>query len=848
MPEYILVGGHSMKKEIGLTEEEVEKSRQQYGTNELGNYKKNSFLHLVLQSLGDPIIRILLIALAIKTIFLMKNFDWYETLGILLAIFMASFISSVSEYGSDKAFSKLIEEASRIKCRVKRNNKKMEIPVGDVVVEDVVYLESGDKVPADGKIIEGMISVDESSLNGESKEARKNIASSILRGSVVVSGEALMQVEKVGSDTFYGKMAEELKMEQPTSPLKLRLAGLANLISKIGYVSAFIIFLSYIFLNGFTFSNILYALTLSVTIIIVCVPEGLPMMVTLVLSSNMKKMLKDNVLVRKLVGIETAGSLNILFTDKTGTLTKGELEVTKYVAGNLKEYSYQELIQTKLSKIVKISCTVNNASSFDGDNVIGGNITDKAILKFVKKSNISYSKEKVIPFTSQNKYAITTIHDEERIHLIKGAPEKILPFCKYYYNEFGKKEYLNKDKVNSYIQEKAKEGIRILMLATSTQKEPVPFHSLNLVGLLLIKDDIRANVIEGIELVKSAHINTVMLTGDNKETACAIAKELHLLEPDSVILTSDDLNKLSDAELKKIISKLKVVARMLPHDKSRLIRVCQELDLVVGMTGDGVNDAPALKRADVGFSMGSGTEVAKEASDIVILDNNFLSISKAILYGRTIFKSIRKFIILQLTINLCALSLSILGPFVGIDTPVTVIQMLWINMVMDTLAGLAFAFEPPLLEYMKEHPKKKNEPIMNKYMYSQILWTGLLSSFLCFFFLKSSLIKNFYKSEEALLSAFFGLFIFIDIFNSFNARTNRLNLFANIKQNKVFIVIISFIVIVQLLLIYFGGSVFRTIGLSFHELELMIFFAFLVIPIDFMRKYYLKLKNKNHGV
>jgi len=838
-----------MKKEIGLTEEEVEKSRQISGTNELGNYKKNSFLHLVLQSLGDPIIRILLIALAIKTVFLMKNFDWYETLGIVLAIFMASFISSISEYGSDKAFAKLMEESSKIKCRVKRNGKKIEIPVGEVVVGDIVFLESGDKVPADGKIVEGMISVDESSLNGESKEAKKGLSSSTLRGSVVVSGEALMEVQKVGSNTFYGKMAEELKMEQPTSPLKLRLAGLANLISKIGYVSAFIIFLSYVCLNGLTFSNILYALTLSVTIIIVCVPEGLPMMVTLVLSSNMKKMLKDNVLVRKLVGIETAGSLNVLFTDKTGTLTKGELEVIKYEDGNLKEYSYQDLIQTKLSKIVKISCTVNNASSFDGDNIIGGNITDKAILKFVKKSNISYIKEKVIPFTSQNKYAITTIYeDNEKIHLIKGAPEKILPFCKYYYNEFGKKEYLNKDKINAYINMQACDGIRILLLATSTQREAVPFHSLNLVGLLLIKDDIRPNVVEGIELVKSAHINTVMLTGDNKKTACAIAKELHLLESDSVILTSDELNKISDEELKKIIPKLRVVARMLPHDKSRLIRVCQELDLVVGMTGDGVNDAPALKRADVGFSMGSGTEVAKEASDIVILDNNFLSISKAILYGRTIFKSIRKFIILQLTINLCALSLSIIGPFVGIDTPVTVIQMLWINMVMDTLAGLAFAFEPPLLEYMKERPKKKNEPIMNKYMYSQILWTGLLSSFLCFFFLKSSWVKSFYKSDAALLSAFFGLFIFIDIFNSFNARTNRLNLLANIKQNKVFIVIISFIVIVQLLLIYFGGNVFRTIGLSFYELELMIFFAFLVIPIDFVRKYYLKLKNKNHGV
>ena len=392
-----------MKKEIGLTEEEVEKSRQISGTNELGNYKKNSFLHLVLQSLGDPIIRILLIALAIKTVFLMKNFDWYETLGIVLAIFMASFISSISEYGSDKAFAKLMEESSKIKCRVKRNGKKIEIPVGEVVVGDIVFLESGDKVPADGKIVEGMISVDESSLNGESKEAKKGLSSSTLRGSVVVSGEALMEVQKVGSNTFYGKMAEELKMEQPTSPLKLRLAGLANLISKIGYVSAFIIFLSYVCLNGLTFSNILYALTLSVTIIIVCVPEGLPMMVTLVLSSNMKRMLKSNVLVRKLMGIETAGNINILFTDKTGTITKGELEVIKYVDGNLKEYSYQDLIQTKLSKIVKISCTVNNASSFDGDNIIGGNITDKAILKFVKKSNISYIKEKFNTFNSQNK-------------------------------------------------------------------------------------------------------------------------------------------------------------------------------------------------------------------------------------------------------------------------------------------------------------------------------------------------------------------------------------------------------------------------------------------------------------
>jgi plasma-membrane calcium-translocating P-type ATPase len=837
-----------MVNNSGLTEIEVTKNREKYGTNDIGNYKKNSFISLVIQSLGDPIIRILLMALAIKTIFLIKSFDWYETIGIVLAIFMASFISSISEYGSDKAFASLMSEAAKLKCRVKRNGKTIEIPITEVVVNDLIMLESGEKVPADGKIISGNISVDESNLNGESKEVKKSPSTILLRGSVVVFGEAIMKVDKVGVDTFYGKMASELKIEQSASPLKLRLAGLARLVSKIGYVSAFIIFVSYMFFNGLTLTNIIYALTLSVTIIIVCVPEGLPMMVTLVLSSNMKRMLKDNVLVRKLVGIETAGSLNILFTDKTGTLTKGELEVVAYVSGNLKEYSYQDLVKTKLSKIVKISCTVNNASSFFENRIIGGNITDKAILKFIKNNNINYYKENVIPFDSKNKYSITTIEDKERINIIKGAPEILLSNCKYYYNELGKKERLNQSNIKKYIENKAKEGIRIILLATSTQKEPTHFENLTLVGLLLIKDEIRPNVKEGIELVKSAHINIVMLTGDNRDTALSIGKELGLYQEGDIALTSTELNKLSDVELKGLLPRLKIIARMLPHDKSRLIRVCQELDLVVGMTGDGVNDAPALKRSDVGFSMGSGTEVAKEASDIVIMDNDFMSISKAILYGRTVFKSIRKFIILQLTINLCALSLSIVGPFIGINTPVTVVQMLWINMVMDTLAGLAFAFEPPLLEYMKEKPKDKNEPIMNGYMYSQILWTGLLSSLLCFFFLKSDFINSFYSTDIELLSAFFGLFIFIDIFNSFNARTHRLNILANITKNKVFIIIMTFIIIIQILLIYFGGTAFRTTSLTFKELEIMIMFAFLVIPIDWLRKLYLKKKNINIGV
>ena len=365
----------------GLTDEQVRESRKKYGNNSIGEYKKNSFFRLIINSLGDPIIRILLIALAVKTFILFKNFDWYETIGILVAIFTASFISSISEYGSDKAFATLMEEISNIKCKVKRNNKKTEININDVVVDDIIVLESGDIIPADGKILNGNIGVDESSLNGESRVIEKLYDDELLRGSVVINGEAEMIVKKVGLNTFYGKMADELKIEQPTSPLKLRLISLAKTISIIGYIGAVAVFFSYLIINGFNLNNIIYGLTMAVTIIIVCVPEGLPMMLTLVLSSNMKRMMKDNVLVRKLMGIETSGCINILFTDKTGTLTKGKLEVTKFVDGNLKEYSYSELIQSNLSRIVKISCTVNNSSSFDGEKIVGGNITDKAILK-----------------------------------------------------------------------------------------------------------------------------------------------------------------------------------------------------------------------------------------------------------------------------------------------------------------------------------------------------------------------------------------------------------------------------------------------------------------------------------
>ena len=857
----------------GLTEEEVQKSRQKYGDNTISIAKKESFIRKLIATLGDPIIKILLIALAIKTLFLFQNFDWYETIGIVIAIFLASFISTLSEYGSEKAFEQLQAEASKIKTRVRRNQELKEITIDEVVVGDIIKLSAGDEIPADGKIISGKISVNEANLNGETKETEKSRSSKVYRSTVVYSGMATMLVEKVGNQTVYGKLAEEVSEKKPTSPLKLRLVKLAEFISKIGYVGAALVTISYLFSeividNNFDpdkiyqtitnfplmFAFILKALTLSVTIIVVAVPEGLPMMITLVLSSNMKRMLKSNILVRKLMGIETAGNINILFTDKTGTITEGKLNVIAIV--DVKGHTYKTESDLKTNKTyytqVKLSLVANNDSDYDeNQNPIGGNITDRAILKFFKDDNFQYNIKAKKPFSSEKKYSITKVtYENKEINLIKGAPEIILSKCTHYYENGRKRFLIDKKEIESQISKAASKGIRVLAFATSeTYENP---SRLSFIGLAFIKDEIRKEAIEGLELIEKAHIKTIMLTGDNVETARNIGKEIGLLKnKDDLIITSDELHKKTDTEVKKILPNLKIIARSLPQDKSRLVKLAQSLNLVVGMTGDGVNDAPALKKADVGFAMGSGTEVAKEASDIVILDDNLLSLSKAVLYGRTIFKSIRKFIIFQLTVNLCAVSISIIGPFIGVETPVTVIQMLWINMVMDTLAGIAFSFEPALKEYMEEKPKDKNEPIINKYMIDEIMFTGTYSALMCVFFLKSPFIHSIFRdgpNDMYLMTAFFGLFIFMGIFNSFNARTHRLNLLANLSKNKVFLAIIIFILIVQIYLMYYGGDLFRTYGLNPIEFEIMILLALTVIPVDFLRKIYLRKKGQIGGV
>lgn len=870
----------------GLSDKEVQKSKELYGDNHLVQYKKHSFSREFLSNFGDPIIKILLVALVVNIVIRLRDFIWYETIGIAIAILVSTLVSTVSEYGSESAFEKLQEDALKTKCRVKRLDGLFELPVSEVVIGDYVLLQAGDRIPADGIISSGELYVDQSPLNGESKETYKipnanqrtdddnfdfNNKSRLFRGCIVCSGEAIMLIKSVGSNTFYGNVAHDIQEDTRESPLKLRLGKLAESISKFGYIGAALVafadlFNSIVLTNAFQLNAIIeclntpkeiveyliHAATLAIAIIVVAIPEGLPLMITVVLSSNMKRMLKDNVLVRKLVGIETSGNLNILFTDKTGTITKGKLKVDSFITGDGTRYDkFSMLRKTQIGKLLRISSAYNTGASMSCKSgkvyAIGGNATERALLEFVIDDYSQQDNVKIIasvPFNSVNKYSSAQIKGDINATLIKGAPELILPNCTYYYDEDGNKKKLTYiSRLKAMLDEMTLNADRLLAIAISDESinSSGAYKNLALVGIVRIRDEVRREVIKAIKQVNNAGIQVVMITGDNKETASAIAREIGLINErqEYSALTSEELKRMSDNELKSRLPKLRIVARAIPSDKSRLIKISQELGMVTGMTGDGINDAPALKKADVGFAMGSGTEVAKEASDIVIMDDNFLSISKAILYGRTIFKSIRKFIIFQLTINMCAVGISIIGPFIGFNSPITVLQMLWVNMVMDTLAGLAFAGEAPLKEYMEEPPKRRDEPIINSYMYNQILITGSYVTLLCILFLKLPAIREMYDhgtSNEFFMTAFFALFIFAGVFNSFNARTTRLKLLANIWKNKGFMAVMFLVTTIQLLIIYYGGPIFRTTWLTFSELQFVLILSFTVIPVDFIRK------------
>lgn len=887
----------------GLTEEEVLRSREQFGSNEIIQKKRDTFWKKMLDTIkGDPIIQILFVALLVQLVFYYFSFvHWYEPFGIFLAVTLATLVGTWSEFSSENQFQDLQEEASRIHCKVFRDGLVKEVLINEIVVGDLVVLQTGDKIPADGILVLGELKANQVSLNGENESTSKRLAPQdfayegkehdaegsplmnpykLYRESVVEEGEAVMQTMRVGKNTLSGSlsMGED---EEIDSPLKTKLSALAKGISMFGYIGGSAIAVAFILVKAFlhptlaagattyfsmaNMSNIapdiVNAVILAILIIVMAVPEGLPMMIAIVLSLNMKKLLKDNILVRKMVGIETAGSLNILFSDKTGTITEGKLSVVNFYAGDEAEYESYDALPIGLKEWVDISLSVNTNASYnkrdDGSiQIIGGNVTEKALLHFVHDEIRSHDVEVVnrINFNSIDKFMASQVKGSHNCTLVKGAPDILLEKCARYYTSDGLEAPLaagDHKRLNEKIDFYAAKAMRVIAISTS-QKEIVPadpsagaaqekgtteLSDMTLVGLVAIRDDIKPSSKEAFRLMTQAGVQVVMITGDRKETAHAIAEEMGMLAPDSLILTSQELQAMSDEEVKNAIPHLRVVSRALPHDKLRLVKLSQELGLVTGMTGDGANDKPALEKADVGFSMGTGTEVAKEASDIVILDDSLDAISKTTLYGRTIYKSIQKFIKFQVTVSFGAVMIAFIGPFAGVDLPLSMTQILWVNLIMDTLAALALGGEPSLVRYMMEKPKNRIEAIISPEMWSAIVTTGLFIVVSAVIYLKAPEVFAFFGNDQKTFqTGFFLFFVLANVMNLVNVRSQQLNIFEHIAENQYFMPVFGLIVGLQIFMTYFGGDIMRAYGLSAAQFGVVVGWAMLVFVVDAVRK------------
>lgn len=920
----------------GLTEREVLASREKYGANALKKRKRKGFFRQYLSSFSDPIIRILLIALAINLLFFFKSRNVTETVGIAVAVFLSTFVSTLSEYGSESAFERLMEQSENATCRVRRGGKTLTVKTSELVVGDILLLEAGERVPADGTLLSGRLTVSQSPLSGESAETEKtpevkrgaqglSRREKVFDGSLVTAGEAVVRVEEVGENTFYGQIAAELKEEKGDSPLKRKLSRLAGTLSRLGYAAAVLVAIAdlinaFLIDNGMNFAlakadfanpvtlfaRLTHALTLAIAVVVVAVPEGLPMMIAVVLSSNRTKMAKDNVLVKRAAGIEAAGGMQILFTDKTGTLTQGRASVTRVITGRGGIIAPSALPPALFSTLAACAyfngggkpfadekikndggIGVDNRENGKDDFVTGGesdktdanasaeggNASDRALRAAFPFSENSFRKARGYEeirvrsrekFSAEKKFASATLgisvagsvrenggtrenggkSEKGGLIFFQGAPEIVLPRCTNYFDG-EKTEKIDRPMLEARLREQTRRGRRVLALAfaetqsTENVRNDLPENAVFL-GFAVLRDELRKETRKAVEDLTNAGVQVVMITGDHAETADAIAKEAGLylgaLKGEKpVVLTGNELAAMTDEDVTAILPRLRVVARALPTDKSRLVSLAQKKGYVTGMTGDGINDAAALKKADVGFALGSGTEVAKEAGDVVITDDDLSSVAKAVSYGRQVFKSIRQFVVFQLTMNFCAVGVSLFAPFIGFDTPVTVMQMLWINMIMDTLASLAFAGIKADERDMLRPPVPLSEPVLTPVLARRVAATGLYGVLLCLAFLKSPKIgalfaKNTAEGEARFYTAFFSLFVFSGLFGAFHARTDSPDPFSHVKGGGSFFLFIAATSACQIALLYFGGTLFRTSGLTFLQLLLSLALAATVLP------------------
>lgn len=861
----------------GLSDSQVNKSKQDFGTNALAKKETESLWSMFIGAFDDIWIKVLCAALVMKIVIsvigvfvpaLAGENDVVEIISIVLAIALATGFSTLSEYRNSSRSEALQEEYNKTYAKVMRNGKLVNILTSEIVKGDTILVQAGDKVPTDGVLFEGHIKVSQAALNGESRDENKTAADNldeaestdyasankVFMGSVVTSGEGYMVATVIGDASELGKINKALTDDneederKDTSSLKLEVvaAGIGKLgVSAAAIAGVLDVVLSLIRTDEpitvvYVLLLVAEAVMLMASIVIMAVPEGLPMMNSLVQSMNTESMYKKNILVSHKAAFSDSAYMNVLFSDKTGTITQGNLSLVEFITGDGKiaeNIPNQEFIE---------AITLNNLAKVSEGKPIGSNNMDRALLGYALEHGYDDSKndpDKVADisgFDSEKKCATVTL--KNGLVYWKGATENIIDKVTHYMLPSGEeKEFTAADKkaVEDQMLAQAKRTMKLLSVAKIADGKTV------LMAVLCLRDNVRTDAVETVEILNNAGIQVVMVTGDAEETAVAIAKEAGILkdEQNDVVLTHEELEQMSDEELKKKLPNLRVVSRAKPLDKKRLVSISQQLDNVCGMTGDGVNDAPALKQADIGFAMGDGTAVAQEAGDVVILNNSLTSIKDCVLNSRTMSKSVGKFLIFQLTVNISTLLMNIIAPILGWTEPFSIVQILWINLIMDTLAAMAFGGEPILDRYMNEKPALRKDNILTTYIKSAI---GTSSVFIT---LGSILIlENIGGITDFVTPAgcadpelyektfMFAFFIYSIIFNSLNTRSERFNVFEHIEENKNFIIVMGVIFILQTIIIEIGGQVFSTTTLNAKALFVSMLLAVLIIPVDMVRK------------
>ena len=872
----------------GLTSAEAEESRRIHGSNAIPEPAWMTFGQAFRETFRDPMIRILLVMVALMiAMYFAGHAEIYEPVGTIVTVIIVATVTARTNVASDTEYRALRARTAKDTAKVCRDGGLLVLPVDEIVVGDHVILQGGNKIPADGMLLAGELRVNNTALNGETEECPKIAAdrcyvfpeeitgdtfvddATLFRGSVVFDGEGVMEVRRVGVHTMMGRMAAEMQVREPDSPLQVKLARLADQISAFGYISGLVIVSLYMMffalraggleayvMQGWSqiLVDAIQAVSLAILIIVCAVPEGLPLMISLVLMQNTSRMLARGVLVRRAVGIETAGSLNILFSDKTGTITGGQLEVVEFFTADGHVVVPEE--HAVLHEKLKLAIGMNSAAMYDeAGAVVGGNPTDQAVMRFlgVETYRTMHADEhdragQRQTFNSTNKFSQAELPARGTV-VYKGAPEALLARAQYALRADGILTSFDAAKLNAKINEYATRAMRVLAFGYSEQ--PFRKNEINadvvLIGFAAIRDDVRPEARAAITEVQAAGVQVVMVTGDRRETAVAIARDAGLLRVDGdLVLTSSDLAQMRDEEVQRVLPQLRVIARALPTDKSRIVRLSQKMNLVVGMTGDGVNDSPALRRTDVGFAMGSGTEAARDAGDIVILDDNFRSIKDAILYGRTIYNNILKFCRFQLVINIAAVIVSAVAPFFGIIEPLRVTHLLFINLVMDSLGAIMLGNEPAHESYMREKPRRRDANLISPAMCVQILCMGAWLVLLSFFFLTDARIAACFDGKAEHYTAYFLLFVLASLMNGFNVRAADFGIFRRLGENIGFVKVWTMIVLIMAAIInapyiphevgLWIGGMFSTTPIHAGGWVLVFLLAATMIPMDLLRK------------